>query len=306
MLASILNDLDRIHEVESLTTLIDPLDGPAIEELPARIRVEFPETPSPAKRENRLLALLAESTHHLIIAPEIGGRLSELSRLATTGSSVSLGCEIGAIEAASDKLETARLLEVAGLPTPPRTPLDEIDTSFPLDGPLVIQPRRGAGSWATRRVDGAEELAALRARPGLPAHEWIASPHCPGLPASVTLLVGAREIHALPARRQRLEFLDDGRLHEEGFPVPLEDDELAARATRLARAAVETIIPGLRGFVGVDLILGDHPGGDRILEINPRLTTSHPGLVSELGPGFLARRWLEGLEALPVTGSVPP
>ncbi len=39
-------------------------------------------------------------------------------------------------------------------------------------------------------------------------------------------------------------------------------------------------MPGLRGYVGVDLVLGDQADGsqDSVIEINPRLTTSYVGL----------------------------
>ena len=62
----------------------------------------------------------------------------------------------------------------------------------------------------------------------------------------------------------------------------------AKRAERLAYRAVTamkdaTAIHGSRviGWIGVDLILGDREDGrdDRVLEINPRITTSIVGLV---------------------------
>jgi len=39
-------------------------------------------------------------------------------------------------------------------------------------------------------------------------------------------------------------------------------------------------VPGLRGYVGVDLVLGPNDDGneDWVIEINPRLTTSYIGL----------------------------
>ena len=54
---------------------------------------------------------------------------------------------------------------------------------------------------------------------------------------------------------------------------------LAERATRLARAAIDTL-PAPLGYLGVDLVLGDDPTGreDVVIEINPRLTTSYVGL----------------------------
>jgi len=48
---------------------------------------------------------------------------------------------------------------------------------------------------------------------------------------------------------------------------------------KLARRAVECV-PGLLGYVGVDLVLGAAEDGSRdfAIEINPRLTTSYLGL----------------------------
>jgi predicted ATP-grasp superfamily ATP-dependent carboligase len=39
-------------------------------------------------------------------------------------------------------------------------------------------------------------------------------------------------------------------------------------------------VPGLSGYFGVDLVLGESADGsqDRVIEINPRLTTSYLGL----------------------------
>jgi predicted ATP-grasp superfamily ATP-dependent carboligase len=66
----------------------------------------------------------------------------------------------------------------------------------------------------------------------------------------------------------------DGRFHYRGGRVPL-TEPLASRALSLARKAVDCV-PGLFGYVGVDLVLGD--AGDWVIEINPRLTTSYLGL----------------------------
>jgi len=46
-------------------------------------------------------------------------------------------------------------------------------------------------------------------------------------------------------------------------------------------SAVAAAIPGLWGYVGVDLIEG--PDGPVVLEINPRLTTSYAGLRDAVG-----------------------
>ena len=41
---------------------------------------------------------------------------------------------------------------------------------------------------------------------------------------------------------------------------------------------VARALPHPRGFLGVDLVLGDEPSGDYAIEVNPRLTTSYVGL----------------------------
>src|SRR5205814_3910149 len=82
--------------------------------------------------------------------------------------------------------------------------------------------------------------------------------------------------HALPACEQRLS--TDDRFTYFGGRLPLEEN-LDARARRLALAAAAAL-PNPGGYIGVDLVLGDAAdgSGDRVIEINPRLTTSYVGL----------------------------
>jgi predicted ATP-grasp superfamily ATP-dependent carboligase len=71
---------------------------------------------------------------------------------------------------------------------------------------------------------------------------------------------------------------DDGHFRYLGGSSPIEP-ALADRAQRLALAAL-ACFPATRGYVGVDLILGqaDDGSGDVVVEVNPRLTTSYVGL----------------------------
>src|SRR5262249_34540847 len=70
----------------------------------------------------------------------------------------------------------------------------------------------------------------------------------------------------------------DGRFHYLGGELPL-PEPWAHRAADLARRAL-SVIKGLRGYIGVDLVLGEKVdgSGDQVMEINPRLTTSYVGL----------------------------
>jgi hypothetical protein len=96
-------------------------------------------------------------------------------------------------------------------------------------------------------------------------------------------------------------------LIEEGLPfqyrgsqVPFDHPE-GPDAVELARSAVG-LIPGLQGYVGVDLVLQE--GTAQLIEINPRLTTSYIGLrqISRIN---LARAMWEACLNGVLPGSVP-
>ncbi len=118
--------------------------------------------------------------------------------------------------------------------------------------------------------------------------DMIVQPFVSGLAASVAFLCGPSGNLTLPATEQHLS--DDGRFHYLGGRLPLAP-ELAERARHLAGWAVASVA-GLRGYVGVDLVLGETVEDDAAIEINPRLTTSYVGLRA-LAESNLAEAMLE-------------
>jgi predicted ATP-grasp superfamily ATP-dependent carboligase len=219
-----------------------------------------------AENESAFRRFAAASDWTLVIAPETDGVLSERCRWVGEAGGRLLGPTLEAIRLTGDKRALAEHLATRGVPTLPTLPLDSAAITFP----AVCKPRDGAGSQATSLVrDRADLRRATAAEPGV---EFIMQPYFPGLPASVAFLLGPRQRLALPAAAQLLS--DDGRFHYRGGRLPLSPD-LAERATRVARQAVDAV-PGLLGYVGVDVVLGD--GADAVIEINPRLTTSYVGL----------------------------
>ncbi|MEI7782726.1 MAG: hypothetical protein WCJ18_12490, partial [Planctomycetota bacterium] len=108
----------------------------------------------------------------------------------------------------------------------------------------------------------------------------------------VSCLCGPRGIHVLPPMLQRFS---PGPKPEYRGGMLLCDAGLVARAERLARRSIAAVSGGglsaaaspppesaALGWVGVDMILGagDDGRGDRVLEVNPRLTTSFVGLAA--------------------------
>lgn len=109
----------------------------------------------------------------------------------------------------------------------------------------------------------------------------------------VSCLCGPAGMVVLPPVRQR--FTSGPRPAYLGGDVRL-GEAGASRAGALARRAIRALeSPGrrARGWVGVDMILGDREDGgdDRVLEVNPRMTTSFVGL-SALGSSSLLRAML--------------
>jgi predicted ATP-grasp superfamily ATP-dependent carboligase len=154
-----------------------------------------------------------------------------------------------------------------GVPFCPRRGLP---AGFPY--PAILKPADGAGSlgvqWLADRT-ARYNVDLLGASPRLEQYH-------PGIPASVAVLCGPHQQVALPACLQSLS--RDGRFRYLGGSTPI-PQHLDGRARSIAVRALEGM-PGLRGYMGVDLVLGEHDSGrdDLVIEVNPRLTTSYIGL----------------------------
>jgi predicted ATP-grasp superfamily ATP-dependent carboligase len=270
MLAAMLEDWARVPGVETVT-LLD-------ERCPARPPGPPPRRILPEHEASAVRDLARSADYALVIAPEFDAILATRCRWIEAAGCRLLGPSLAAVTLTADKLALARHLRQARLPTP----VCRLWTpgATPPGGvyPAVWKPRHGAGSQATFLVSGPEELAtcATRARSEGWEGEALVQPFVPGRPVSVAFLTGPGRAIALPPAAQQLS--TDGRFHYLGGTVPLPPD-LAERATRLGRRAVDAV-PGLCGYVGVDLVLGAAADGsqDWVIEINPRVTTSYVGL----------------------------
>lgn len=269
MLAAILDDLRQLPDVTTVT-ILDRLAEP-----------DFPGQPfhAPVSAEAAVFRELASACDAtLVIAPESDGILLARCQWVEEAGGRLLGPTPEAVRLTTDKLELGQFLTARGIPTPPcrsYVPGPEVpDQPFP----AVWKPRDGAGSQATFlvRTPGELERCARQAREEDFLGEAILQPYWPGAAASVAFLVGPRQQLALLPGEQQLS--RDGRLRYEGGTLPL-PAALSGRTVRLARRAVAAV-PGLTGYVGVDLVLGDQADGgrDAVIEINPRLTTSYVGL----------------------------
>jgi predicted ATP-grasp superfamily ATP-dependent carboligase len=256
MLSAILADLGRIPGIDPITLR----NRPAQEE------------------ENVFRALARSAAFTLVIAPESDDLLLSRCRWVEECGSRLLGPSPAAVQLTGDKLVLSQYLRREKVPTPECRRIAPDMPVCPFAFPVICKPRCGAGSVATflvRNLNEWEHCHDLGRAEGWEG-ENVVQPFVPGQAASVAFLVGSSQPVALLPATQELSA--DGRFRYRGGRLPLPSPQ-AERAVLLAGRAVQ-VVPGLRGYVGVDVVLGEAADGsqDWVIEINPRLTTSYIGL----------------------------
>jgi predicted ATP-grasp superfamily ATP-dependent carboligase len=228
--------------------------------------------------------LASQADWTLVIAPEMSGFLAQRCAIVEKVGGRLLGPPLPAIRLASDKQATADLMALHNVNAPAGIPLERKQAA-PADFnyPAVMKPRDGAGCIGVQLVHSPEQVGAIEQPMRL--EEFV-----PGQAASVSFFCGPRENVWLPPCRQTLS--NDGSFAYLGGSLPLEP-ALAERASALAARALAALGP-LRGYLGVDLVLGERMDGsqDAVIEINARPTTSYVGL-RELSRTNLAGALLE-------------
>jgi len=220
---------------------------------------------------------IAAAAAALVVAPEQDGLLAAAIGRVERAGVVNLGSPSAAVSLCSDKHALGRRLSERGLPTAEgHLGLEQAAGMLARWGEVVIKPNRGAGCTDTFICRSAADVAGLPART-----DWLVQRRMPGLAASVAIVV-PRHGAAIPLRGSvqlvglAAEAASTGRLAYSGGQLPLAAD-LEPRAVGLGLAAVAHL-PGLHGLVGVDVVLGETPDGDAIIEVNPRPTTAYVAL----------------------------
>jgi predicted ATP-grasp superfamily ATP-dependent carboligase len=225
-----------------------------------------------AVEPDEFMRVAAGADWTLLIAPETDGVLADLAERVVSVRGRLLGPVPSAIRLTADKLALADHWRTHGVPTAATSAREPTACEA---FPVVWKPRDGAGSTDTLLLHNPFEVARARGARD-PNRPMILQEFVPGRAASVAFLCGPTARLPLAPTFQLLS--GDGSFKYRGGELPVPQD-LAARAVALGRRAV-ACVPGLVGYVGVDLVLGDAAdgSGDRAIELNPRLTTSYIGL----------------------------
>lgn len=265
-----------------LRALLDDLAGVAgrrvVTTVDARLSLEFPReidvVPVTPGSHGAIFQDLAGAARDVwIVAPETGGCLADLTEHATALGARPVGAEPDAVRLASDKLLLCQHLAEAGLPVPTTWPSAEVMTAVrELGFPLVAKPALGAGCEGVGLARNWAELDDVLRRAREIGGTAIVQEYIEGTAASASILCAGGRARALSLNGQDVHA--DRSFSYTGGHVPLRHSQ-ADEALAVACQACE-LIPGLAGYVGVDLILSDR--GPLVVEINPRLTTAYVGL----------------------------
>jgi tyramine---L-glutamate ligase len=219
-----------------------------------------------------------------VIAPETGGVLAALC--SAVDASHWIGCDAASLQVAGSKRRTVRHLAQAGIAT---------TRAWSADAPLppgasawVVKPDDGAGAEHTHVYDDYRAaqsafLERLAAQERVTFEEWVE-----GDALSLSLLCTQGRAELLSVNWQHID-VAQGKLAYNGVTVgAISLDSLVGRACAELAARVVHVLPGLAGFVGIDVVW-HRERGPVIIEINPRVTCAYAGLSARLDTNLAAR-----------------
>lgn len=226
----------------------------------------------------------------IVIAPETGKVLEQLVRQLEQNNKTHLGATADAIAQCSDKHYCAQLLQQAGLPTPDSwLASDWSGLAADANKKWVCKPVDGAGCEDTfvMTTVALDEFCARQSPEQL--QRRLVQPYIEGPALSINLFIDD-EIELLSVNRQHLS-QSGSQLHLDYCQPGCDDLLEKQQALKLARQ-IHATIPGLWGFIGVDLVLSDKALW--IIDINPRLTLSYaePAIRLNTNPALALHRKL--------------
>ncbi len=237
-----------------------------------------------ADEPKELLLNLAKNNDAIyVIAPETGHTLQSYVELAEQTKKTSLNSPSDAIAKVADKAAFYLNLQKNGYPTPKTLLLNVADSpqqveqaiASQLAYPIIFKPMDGAGCSGISLIDCAQDIAValVKIRVETKNPQFIVQERAAGESVSVSLLSNGTKAVAITLNRQQITLAAEAESSYVGGCVPFEHPK-KAEAMALAERVVESF--GLRGYVGVDLVLGQEK--IFVLDVNARLTSSYVGL----------------------------
>ena len=204
------------------------------------------------------------------VVPESWGLLEKVSVLCESKGKLLLNSSSSAVAVTASKYQTSQVLGHHHVPCIFTGLLRYKPHPF---GQVVVKPDDGFSSGMTRVYASGSEIA--KDTPGT----HVIQPYISGEPASLSVVAGEKQCCLVGINRQVME--------RKGHVLRLNCCGVNAYAA-LGRdrfqpliEGIRAIIPGLRGFFGIDIILQKEK--TIVVEINPRLTAPYVKLSDSLG-----------------------
>tara|TARA_B100001250_G_scaffold69638_1_gene55924 strand:+ start:867 stop:1826 length:960 start_codon:yes stop_codon:yes gene_type:complete len=137
---------------------------------------------------------------------------------------------------------------------------------------FVIKDRYGVGCSYVKVTKDINKLTIINSNN-------IIQDYIVGQDYSVSVFFTRHDFKLLTINKQLIRINQNGQMYLSGIMVNIKDDRYIKIINIISK--IKNILPGLRGFVGIDLLINDKE--IFIIEINPRLTTSFIGVYDTLG-----------------------
>ncbi len=208
-----------------------------------------------------------------VIAPEEKFILYKITELIEKKGTEVAGSSSEAVMKCSNKYEMYESLKgkVPVIDTE-RVFFYDVDNYRDFNKAKVVKPADGVSCSGVTVVTNLNEFKEAVSNLQTELPYFLVQDFIKGISVSVSLLGSGKEAIPLSLNSQNIEFSESGIDYKGGY-VPL-THELEFEAKKVAKKAVESI-KGLKGYVGVDMILGNDV---HLVEINSRITTPYVAL----------------------------
>lgn len=205
-----------------------------------------------------------------IIAPETDDVLIKLNKLARECACEVIACDDDAVILTTSKYATSLHLIDQGIATLETRRLAE-EPIFSDTG-LIVKRDDGAGGDDCHFFQNIDEYKLWKKQVSN-KEKYIQQSYVKGIAASMSVLYGLKETQLLSCNKQLVRVEGDSLVVEK---IILNDLHRYQKQLHPLAIRIGNAIPGLRGYVGIDLVLTSW--GPIVIEINPRITTSYAGL----------------------------
>lgn len=271
MLRALAVELSMVVNIQ-IAVALDPRCSPA--EFPESADIHVPRAGESAQQ--MLARLLVDYDLFWPIAPETDGILQSLAEFAKAYSSLTLLSTTATVRLCASKLATYRYLRRHGI-VAAETQRWKRGLQAP-SSPSVVKPDDGVGAEKVYVIEYGRSFAWLETD-NEQHRAYVMQPWIDGRSYSLSCLFRDGNGWLICVNEQFVEHSQQA-LHLAGLSVniPHADREVY----QLLVDSIARALPGLRGYIGIDLI-ETADGSTIILEINPRLTTSYVGIYLATG-----------------------